>query len=173
MTQQAIAKTAPKSLSFEDRVKSMLRTLAQRLSDKDLAPSQLTLTYNVLKDWRENLVALEDNAKARLLKIVSEKGAKVSDAGTMKAMVDGWVLEARPSGAKWDDKKVLMLLASKGLPEEKWMKTTVKYAVDEAKLAALVELGKLTEAEVASCRASRGFALQPPRTVAEVEDDEG
>lgn len=163
----ALAKSAPKALTFEDKVKTLLRTLAARLSDKDLAPAQLSMTYNAIKDWADNLEALKDNAKARLLALAQEKGATVSEAGTKRVIVEGWVLEARPMGAVWDDKKVMALLSGKGLSLDKFMQTTVKYAVDETKLGVLVELGKLTADEVNSCRRARTFALQPPHKVVE------
>ena len=164
---------APKTgaLTFEDKVKQLLRTLAQRLSDKTLAPAQLSMTYNAIKDWKDNLDALADNAKNRLLALAQEKGAVVSDAGTKRVIMDGWVLEARPMGAIWDEKKVMALLAGKGMPLDKWMQTTVTHKVDETKLGVAVETGKLTEDEVNSCRRARTFVLQPPHQVEDEVDE--
>jgi hypothetical protein len=167
---QAITRVAPKGLTFEDRVKQVLRTLAAKLSE-DLAPAQLTQTYQALADWTENFEALRDNAKKRLLKVVAEKGVVVSDAGSKKAVVEGWILEARPGGAVWDEKKVMALLAGKWMPLEKWMTTTVKYAVDEVKLGVAIETKKLTEAEVNACKRERSFSLQPPRLLVDGEED--
>jgi hypothetical protein len=123
-----------------------------------------------LADWTENFEALRDNAKKRLLKVVAEKGAVVSEAGTKKAVVEGWVLEARPGGAVWDEKKVMALLAGKKMPLEKWMTTTVKYAVDEVRLGVAIETKKLTEAEVNACKRERSFSLQPPRLLVDEEE---
>lgn len=150
------------ALTFEDRVKQLLRILAQKLSE-DLGPQQLAMTYNAISSWTKNLTELHDNAKKRLVKTLVEKGAQVSDAGTMKLTVDGWELEARPAGRIWDETRVMALLRGKQLPLDKWMRPTVKYAVDEKQLAVLQELGKLTAAEINACKLERGYALQPPR----------
>lgn len=168
---KALATTAKGgALTFEDKVKGMLRALAQKLSDSTLAPAQLSMTYNAIRDWKDNLDALAENAKTRLVALAKE-GATVSDAGTKRNIVDGWVLEVRPAGAIWDDARVMALLKGKGLSIDKYMKTTVKHAVDETKLAVLVETGKLTEAEVAACKKERSYALQPPRTLAEENEE--
>jgi hypothetical protein len=139
----------------------------------ELAPQQLVMTFNRIKDWKDNLKALEDAGRNQILNLMKERQCEVSPAGSAKTIVDGWVLETRPTGAKWDEAAVSQLLLSKQLPKEKWMEQTVSYKVDESKLAVLVELGKITQAEMDACRNQRGVALQPPHQVAtEEEGDE-
>lgn len=169
---QALAKTAPKSaLSFEDKMKQLLRTLAQKVST-DLPVPQLTMTYQAIADWLENMEALKENVRDRLLKLAVERGTQVSDAGSKRAIVDGYVLEARIGGAVWDEGRVRALLAGKQLPLDKWMTVEVKHKVDETKLGVLVELGKLTEAEVSTCKKERRYSLQPPHALADEEEAE-
>lgn len=159
------------ALTVADRVKQVMRTLASRLSQDNLSTTDLSQTLGVLQDWKQNIDELAKHARKKLVNLADERGAVISPAGTKRAIVDGWVLEIRPAGQVWDDKKVMALLAGKGLPLDKWMQPTVVYKVDESRLAVLTELGKLTEAEVAACRYQRSYALQPPHLL-EPEEEE-
>jgi hypothetical protein len=163
-TQEVALTVQPQSQTL----KKGLAALAEVLSH-NLAPADLVSVFNQLKVFSKNLEDLEKIAKARMLAYVQEHGARISEAGSMKATVGDYSIEATVRNSGYDPAKVQMLLRSKDLDPVAGCDTFISYKPNNDKLAGLVASGRLTADELEGTRYEKQYNLKQPVKVAKDE----
>ena len=108
-------------------------------------------------------------ARARVLELLVEHGQVVTDKGTKRATVDGWVFEARPTKTGHDARKLEALIRAKGANPAQYMETVITYKVDENKIHSMLSDGVMTKDELDTCKPVEGWSVQTPKQ--EVEED--
>lgn len=140
-----------------------LRGAADVLSH-ELAPLELAAVQGKLKGWSDAIEALCKSARDRMLALIKEKGQKETDAGTLRYREGGMVFEARPLKTGLDPKKVEALLRAKGVTHiEQYMTPTISYTMNDATRSLILRDGKMTEAELDTCRYGESYAVQTPK----------
>lgn len=133
------------------------------LLGSELPVKQLAPLFSQMKEWEKNLTDLAKVGRARLLDTLDKRGEVVTEAGTRRATVDGWVLEARPQKTALDAGRVEALLRAKSLDVTAHMDSVISYKVNLGKLDQLISEGVLTADELATCRPELSYALQTPK----------
>lgn len=147
--------------SAEKLIDSSLQLLAQYIGAAQ--PEQLPSVYGQLKSWEENLGDLSKSVRGTLLAILRNSGEVVTDAGTLRAQIGEYQVEARPQKTGLDKSKVQALFLAKGININEWMQKTIVYDIDQIKIDALLEQGEITRAELDTCRPEKTWALQRPK----------
>lgn len=103
---------------------------------------------------------VRDRLRSRLLKWVKETGATVTEKGSRANSIGGFRVSAIPTRTGIDPKKLEALLRRLALDPAVGMTPTITYAVNEEKVMALVESGRLTTEDLNNCRYSESFRIQ-------------
>ena len=149
------------TVSTQSTLKKGLAALAEMLSG-DITPPDLIKVFDQLKTYKDTVEDMEKLAKDRLLAYVREAGVRISEAGSLRAEVAGYSVEATVRNSGYDPKKVQVLLRSKGLGPEAGCDATVTYKPNVTKLDGLVIDGKLNATELEGCRFTPEYNLKRP-----------
>lgn len=144
----------------------MLSSLIPNMNGVELA--QLDTTMRPISKAIE---ACHKLVKDRLLAAVKATGKPFNENGSLEAQLPGFRLQAWRNAPKLDAGKVFALAGGKGiLPNAIGTPREVEYDLDESKVKALVEEGKISQEELDSCKTSERWILQEPKPVLEVEE---
>lgn len=161
----ALAKTTKQEVAKYDPAPLLgaLQTLAAQVAsiNKESAP-QLWDTVKRMEELSKEYV---ESVKGFVKELVVNEGKNATDAGTKRLVRNGYELEVQPMGGGLTDKQVEALIRAKGIPPLWAMDSTVVYTVNEGKLKDLVAKGKLTEDELETCRAPKGWKVMGPKKV--------
>lgn len=138
-----------------------LQSLAASVASMTTATAPIV--WDTVKRMEQLTKEYVEMTRTRIIDIVSSKGRKVTEAGTMRLHQSGYVLEIQPSGGHYGAKEVQALLAAKGLAPTAGMDTTIKYTVNEGKLADLIAKKKLTQDELDTCREPMSWRAMAPK----------
>lgn len=131
--------------------------IAKLVANEKLSTGALAETYSIIdKQWRKVLEDIRAHARERLLAKVQEEGEQLENAKQLDVTF-GQVGTFRVQKTEYRSKlpaeeQLTELLLSKGLTKQAGFDQVITYEVSEAKLAALVESGKVTRAELDACR---------------------
>lgn len=148
------------SEAFDDGMRRLANTLSM-----DLTPKGLAKVYTDMKSWEDNLADLIKNARDRILALVQRDGEKVTDAGTMKLIVDDVELSIQPRKTGYDDKKVEAMVRNKGLDPSKCMTPVLIFKADAKLLESLKGEGKVAQAELDACKHDLAYNVMTPKAV--------
>lgn len=157
--------TSLATTTAETGVKLMLVTIAEQLSRPDVAPLELARISGSLANLTKVLADLQAAAKDRIKKLVMANGTKATDAGTKRLEQDGYVFEVRPNGTGYDGGKFEALLRAKGIDPTPYMTTNMSLSFNLEGAADAVAKGKMTKAELDSCKKEGGWSVMTPKAV--------
>jgi len=132
------------------RVQYALMQLGATLSN--VADADLGQTMATVRQFGDVLEAAEASMKARILPYIKANGMTVTEKGSMRATINGYMLEAQPTRTGYDSKKVEALLRARGIEPETAMDAVVTYKVNEGKLADTVRSGAVSTDEAEATR---------------------
>lgn len=139
---------APVAQNFRAALESLSNALTR------VTPAELPAARGVVKQLQDVSKHLYEHIKDQIVDYVREHGKEIANSkGGLEAYIPG-VLEPLKVGLHRtgvDPRKLEALLRAKELKVELCMVPKISFAVDDEKVAAAVEAGKLTEAEVATC----------------------
>lgn len=117
------------------------------------------------------LEAAEGNLKRRIEALVRANGEKVTDKGTMRLAVNGYVYEAKPTRTGYDAKKLEALLRMNGVSPDQAMDAVVTYKVNEGKLSDVVLAGNtpLTEELLEQAKYDINYSVSAKPAAASLE----
>jgi hypothetical protein len=170
----SLAKVPPKKAELfraaQGTVQNGLTELANLLSGKLAAP-RVAAIYEYLGSLEKTVGALKEAGRGRVLGLLQESGKKATEAGTLQLQEAGWLLEARPTGGGFDDRKVEALIRARGLDPARFMDTVITYKLRPSTIEYLqsTENGGagITADELETCRRDRGWAVQTPKKLEE------
>ena len=150
---------------IETGLKQYMRSLAERLSTGALTAPEAAQLYGHLKMVEDGIKNMTGLAAEQLKAYVRQEGTRISDAGTLRAQLGAYEVEARVRNTGYDPSKVQLLLRRKGLAETAGCDAEIKYKPNAEKLNALVAEGRLAAADVQACHYDIEYNLQRPRQV--------
>jgi hypothetical protein len=135
---------------------------------------ELPELYATIASYEGVLEAAKDNIKRRALPIVLNKGETVTEKGTKRLQVGGFVVEAQPNRTGYDPKKLESLLRMNGHEPTVAMDQKVTYTVNEGKLTDFVRGAALTADQVEATRydVTYKFLVKRANEVREESDNE-
>lgn len=161
----ALAKTAkPEVVKYDPApLLGALQTLAAQVAaiNKESAP-QLWDTVKRMEELSKEYV---ESVKGYVKELVVNEGKNATDAGTKRLVRNGYELEVQPMGGGYVDEKVESLIRAKNIAPLLAMDSTITYKTNEGKLKDLIAKGKLTEDELETCRAPKGWKVMGPKKV--------
>ncbi len=161
--QVSVPQQMEKVETIRDTLVAGFRMVGEALTDAEhMAPAPLAALYKTITTLVEKngvIETLKKTGRSFLLPLATEKGQKVTDAGTMRFIADGWEIEARPRGRKLIEENVMALVDNHGLKKKQYADDTVTPAVEEQtvwtpseeKLRALVVKKVISQAEFDAC----------------------
>jgi hypothetical protein len=152
-----------------DVIRAELTAIADAFGGGEIIPEKLAQGWVLVKQIEDQVERVVKTAKQQVETYIRTAGTKVTDAGTLRAVVGNIQLEARPTRTGRDPKKVEALIRAKNMDPAKWMDEERSYKVNDGKLADAVKAGKLTHAELEACRYELTYAIQKPKPVGEDE----
>jgi uncharacterized protein (UPF0335 family) len=164
---KALARQDAGPITPTDAVRAALATVADAFSGGEIVPEKLAQGWVIIKQIEDAVENTVKVAKKQVETFVLKHGTRVTDAGTMRTEVGGIQLEVRPTRTGFDPKKVEALMRAKELDLNRYMDAEVVYKLNAGKLADAVSKGKLTAAELETCRYEPSYAVQKPKPVGE------
>lgn len=129
----------------------------------NLAPEQVPAALDMARQMKTLSEEVHNKLRDKLLEGIKVNGVRVTEKGSMQDTVGGFKVTAIPTRTGVDGKKLETLLRAKGLDPGIWMDQTISYKVNEGKLLQAAEKGKLTAADVESCRYDPAYRVQVER----------
>lgn len=170
--EHALAKSPLEWLKIADDTftEAMQRMSAAIIQDTDA--TETALIHNFTKKSEASIKAFKDNARARLLTFILEKGQTVTEKGTLElSLSNGQVQRAVPTNTKPNDKLTERVLRAKGLDINTWMDKEVSYSVNERKMMELLQTEQLTETEYKQCFTEKAYRIGATQPAGEDEDN--
>lgn len=140
-----------------EQLQVALRAYASALSE--LTDEQVPAAFDMNKELGKLAEDLENVLRERVLRLVEERGQKVTDKGSMRASIGGFRVTAIPTRTGVDPAKLEGLLRRKNLDPNVHMRTTIKYAIDPEKLEKL----QLSDGDLDACKYTPSFRLEVSR----------
>ena len=151
--------TDPKSaLAVRNYTVGAMQSLASWLSSVE--PEQFGEALSLLKSLQSALENAEGTVKNRAVEMVRRDGTRETEKGTYGLTLGAYTIRAIPTRTGVDSKKLEAHLRGRQLEPTIAMDATMTYKVNEGKLVACVEQGKLTQAEVDACKADTSYRLE-------------
>lgn len=151
----------PRPADLKKQYLSIMQQLSQALTVAK-EPEQLAVLADVLAVVQEDVEALKDGVRMRVLAALEKEGEVVGDNGTRVLERGGWKLEARRTGGGMDPKKVEGALRAKSIDPSKYMQPEVTFSVEPALLEKARLDGVFTQDELELLRRKVTYALQRP-----------
>lgn len=145
--------------SFSEAVKGLVLFMSGRA----LAPAEQGHVLMLVRDTKKALEDTEKLIKAQMVALLKEKGEQVTDKGSRALEVDGLRLKMKPYRTGYDPKKLEALLRARSMNVESFMRPTISYAVDDAKIPALAE--QLGADTLESTKYDESWVLEAPEAV--------
>lgn len=139
------------------RLFTALGSYATALSN--LTEEQVPEAFEMTDKLNKLAEEVRDRLRSKLLAWLAEHGEVVTEKGSKAGVVGGFKVSAIPTRTGIDPKKLEALLRRLKLDPNTHMKTTLSYAVDDAKVMALVQAGRLTVEDLNNCKYSESFRI--------------
>ena len=149
------------ALAIQGPVVALMRDVAGQLAA--LPPERYGEAMEFLTFIEKATEGLRTTFGERVKEQVIKDGAQTTEKGTREWAMNGYLIRAIPTRTGVDPKKLEARLRAKGHDPAVAMDQTIAYKVNEAKLAAAIALGKLTQAEADGCKYELNYRLQVER----------